>query len=293
MKTKQSKHLLAVVLTLGIALPVAALVPSAAIASILYAVTGDGGSPSESLFTLDQINAAENFVLSLGNGTDGETIGYNPTDGLIYHASGHTGSDVIFESINSTFTGTTDIPIDASLQDEEAQALTWDSSRGEFLWKQNHGTGPLYSVTTGGAATLIGDMDHQAKGLGFVGNILYSVDQGSDLLRTIDASDASTSSSIPITLAGFVVEGANGLAIRPEDSLIFAILKLSIPGAGNSRHLATIDPSTGIATDIGELSTGYAGLAFAGSVVPVPAAVWLFGTALIGLVGFGKRRKAA
>jgi hypothetical protein len=25
--------------------------------------------------------------------------------------------------------------------------------------------------------------------------------------------------------------------------------------------------------------------------VPVPAAVWLFGTALIGLVGFGKRRK--
>jgi hypothetical protein len=27
--------------------------------------------------------------------------------------------------------------------------------------------------------------------------------------------------------------------------------------------------------------------------VPVPAAVWLFGTALIGLVGFGKRRKVA
>jgi hypothetical protein len=29
------------------------------------------------------------------------------------------------------------------------------------------------------------------------------------------------------------------------------------------------------------------------SAVPVPAAVWLFGTAMIGLVGFGKRRKAA
>ena len=28
-------------------------------------------------------------------------------------------------------------------------------------------------------------------------------------------------------------------------------------------------------------------------VVPVPAAAWLFATALIGLVGFGKRRKAA
>jgi hypothetical protein len=29
------------------------------------------------------------------------------------------------------------------------------------------------------------------------------------------------------------------------------------------------------------------------SAIPVPAAVWLFGTAPIGLVGFGKRRKAA
>lgn len=36
--------------------------------------------------------------------------------------------------------------------------------------------------------------------------------------------------------------------------------------------------------------------AFAGiniSVVPIPAAAWLFGTALIGLVGFSKRRKTA
>jgi len=29
------------------------------------------------------------------------------------------------------------------------------------------------------------------------------------------------------------------------------------------------------------------------SPVPVPAAVWLFGTALIGMIGFGRRRKAA
>jgi hypothetical protein len=28
-------------------------------------------------------------------------------------------------------------------------------------------------------------------------------------------------------------------------------------------------------------------------VIPVPATVWLFGTGLIGLVGFSKRRKAA
>jgi hypothetical protein len=48
--------------------------------------------------------------------------------------------------------------------------------------------------------------------------------------------------------------------------------------AGNILSLAgrcVIDPGTGI------------------NPVPIPAAVWLFGTALIGLVGFGKRRKTA
>lgn len=35
--------------------------------------------------------------------------------------------------------------------------------------------------------------------------------------------------------------------------------------------------------------TGYGAV---GAVVPVPAAVWLFGTALIGLFGFSRRKKA-
>ncbi|MCP4765042.1 MAG: hypothetical protein GY875_02110 [Gammaproteobacteria bacterium] len=46
-----------------------------------------------------------------------------------------------------------------------------------------------------------------------------------------------------------------------------------------------------------EIAGGVNGLGFLAlndaSAVPVPAAVWLFGTALLGLFGFGKRRKAA
>ena len=42
--------------------------------------------------------------------------------------------------------------------------------------------------------------------------------------------------------------------------------------------------------DLGEIPTQ---LVMAPNAVPVPAAVWLFGTALIGLVGFSKRRKVA
>ena len=71
----------------------------------LYAVTGDGGSPAETLFTLNKNNATPAFILTLGNGDDGETIAYNPEDGLIYHASGHGTQNVvtsgeILETIN-------------------------------------------------------------------------------------------------------------------------------------------------------------------------------------------------
>ena len=40
-------------------------------------------------------------------------------------------------------------------------------------------------------------------------------------------------------------------------------------------------------------STTYGHYLVRPSPVPIPAAVWLFGTALIGMVGFGKRRRVA
>ncbi len=142
----------------------------------LYGVTGDGGSPSETLFTVSTADASVTQMLALGQGNDGETIGFNPVDGLMYHASGHTdacaGSDsgVCYESIDLNTLTVTDIDISGgSLIDEEAQALTWWAEQGVFLWKQDHSSdAPLFRVTTGGAETLIGDMDHQAKGLAFV-----------------------------------------------------------------------------------------------------------------------------
>lgn len=139
----------------------------------LYGVTGDGGTVPETLFEINPATGAATQVLALGNGTDGETIALDPVDGLMYHASGHSGDDeVFFESINLSSLVVTDIPIaGTALTEEEAQALTWWPAQGEFLWKQYHGApGPLFRVTTGGVPTLIGDLDHQAKGLAFVPN---------------------------------------------------------------------------------------------------------------------------
>lgn len=65
----------------------------------LIGVTGDGAVTPESLFFLDRTNASAIFVMALGNGADGETIGFNPDDDLLYHASGFAADDKFWESV--------------------------------------------------------------------------------------------------------------------------------------------------------------------------------------------------
>lgn len=136
----------------------------------LFGVTGEGGSTPETLFTIDTATGAASMFMALGNGTDGESLGFNPLDGRLYHASGHIGAaEVVFESIDIGTMMITDIPIGAPLTDEETQALTWWPGEDVFLWKQGHyADGPLFRVTPGGAATLVGELDHQAKGMAFI-----------------------------------------------------------------------------------------------------------------------------
>jgi len=74
--------------------------------------------------------------------------------------------------------------------------------------------------------------------------------------------------------------------VNNGDSIfIWAALNVTgkLGGIANAFNTMTLafDDSTGFAPQLGALNP-----------VPVPAAIWLFGTALIGMVGFGKRRKA-
>lgn len=55
--------------------------------------------------------------------------------------------------------------------------------------------------------------------------------------------------------------------------------------------LAGIDLSGGASVLIGLAEDG-ADFALAGAVVPIPAAIWMFGSGLIGLVGIARRRRA-
>jgi hypothetical protein len=192
---------------------------------VLYGVTGDGATISETLFTLDTTTAISTMVTPLGNGDDGEALGFNPDDGLLYHASGHTGdcppgdlgSCVVFETIDRTAPYTiTDIPISGTvLTDEEAQALVY--WQGGFLWKQNHGTGPLYWVTTDGTPTLVGDVDHQAKGMAFVVQNLTAVldtnaTNGSVILNADGSFTYTPNSGFCGTSDSFTYYATDGLA---------------------------------------------------------------------------------
>jgi len=145
----------------------------------LFGVVGDqGGSGNpispETLQTLSKTDATPTLVQTLGNGSEGEAIGFNPNDGLMYHLSGHeilnnpvTGK--IFETINLGDMTVTNITITDDVNcAEEANALVHQSGStflqaigGNFSLKE------LYSITDSGVCTFLGEMDHRTRGLAF------------------------------------------------------------------------------------------------------------------------------
>ena len=61
----------------------------------------------------------------------------------------------------------------------------------------------------------------------------------------------------------------------------------------NLPTLYQLDISTGTHAVLNGFQLGYDDLEFSPSPLPVPAAVWLFGTALLGFVGMSRGRKVA
>ena len=142
----------------------------------LYGVTGNSGASPETMFTLNKATGAATFFKTLGNGNDGETIAYNPADGLMYHTSGENeprsnpAPNIVFETINlaEPTRPVTSLTLSGATIDE-ATALVY--SPGEFfLWADLNfelPAGRLLRVTKTGSATLLGLLDHSATGLAF------------------------------------------------------------------------------------------------------------------------------
>jgi len=63
-----------------------------------------------------------------------------------------------------------------------------------------------------------------------------------------------------LTLASFTVNGANSISWNPVNGLYYAIIRTGIGSA--PRRLATVDPETGICTDIGDMGAAFSSLTF-------------------------------
>jgi Calx-beta domain len=136
----------------------------------LYGVSNSEGAVPPALFTLDTTNATPTLLISFGpvgvsSGAvvDGSGLAFNPSDGLLYR-SGRVGvgvSEQVFQAINPNTLAVTNIPLSGSSTDE---IITLTHAFGNTLLGADVGN-RLISITTGGVRTVIGPMDHLARGM--------------------------------------------------------------------------------------------------------------------------------
>jgi hypothetical protein len=214
----------------------------------LFAVIGDRkdsavGLPPETLFTLNTSNAAPTQVLVLGHGNDGEAIGFNPSDGLLYHASGNdTGGDgcpldpstcvEIFESVNPNTLAVTNIALSGAytpFTEEYSEVLALTHLSGNVLLLADIDQN-LYQITTTGVVTLVGTMDHFVKGLAFVEGPVTS------LVSAMLPSSRSVQVGVPATAFATIINAGAVTATGCGISTITAI-------AANFSYQST-DPAT-------------------------------------------------
>jgi exosortase sorting signal-containing protein len=132
----------------------------------LYGLTGQQSGTANpvnpsTLFTINKNTGASTIFLPLVVGADGESLAFNPIDGLLYRLSGGNVNQV-FESINPVSQAVTQIPRSGDVIGE-ATALTHIS--GNVLYAASFDD--LFTLTTDGSASFVSELDHQSKGLAF------------------------------------------------------------------------------------------------------------------------------
>ncbi len=89
------------------------------------------------------------------------------------------------------------------------------------------------------------------SGLTLNAQYYYTVESpdGGENLSTVDISTGVVMNSVPITLDGFTVDGFTGMTRDNSTGILYVILK----DDNGDRHIASLDPKTGIATSMGIL----------------------------------------
>jgi hypothetical protein len=154
----------------------------------LWGVTGNGAPVPETFYSVNIADASTTFIQLLGNGSDGESIAFNPVDGLMYHWSGFASAITqIMETINLDNQVVTNVPVDFAFYDpREVFGSTYDPSSGDFLFSDTNGE--LGSVTPGGVFSLIGSLPLNIRGLAYNGGTLYGSEKSGSTLYALDPS---------------------------------------------------------------------------------------------------------
>jgi len=69
----------------------------------------------------------------------------------------------------------------------------------------------------------------------------------------------SLQSTTSLTMSGFIIQGANSISYNPQNGLYYIVLKVS---AGGGRRLATVNPTTGVCTLVGNLGDNFSSITF-------------------------------
>jgi phage FluMu protein gp41 len=116
----------------------------------------------------------------------------------------------------------------------------------------------------------VGDLTHRTHGLAFVGATLYSVEELTlsqtagtpPNLYTLNPETGATLATIPLTLStGESLKGGKGLATEPGTNQLWGLLTVSSE-ENTFRRLVTINPETGLATQIAKISGRFENMAF-------------------------------
>jgi hypothetical protein len=261
-------------------------------ADVIYGVTGAGGA-SSSLYTINAANGAASLV-------DPVMLGANPislsgiayVNGVIYGATNSNSSFNPNSLVTITTTGSaTLIGSFPTSPNVTVQSLAYDTSTGMLLGYSKSPTpeGVVTINTATGATAPFGASGSgltSSSGVGLAvkadGTVYLAPSGAAGTLYTITNSEPNMGQAVVgPTLSGAPLS-ASQIKAMAFDSLSDLYAIDFQPGTPFAANLVTINPSTGVISNVGTTQNGLVGLAFA--AVPEPGSFILTGLAAFGLV---------
>jgi hypothetical protein len=246
---------------------------------VLYAVTGDGSTTFETLFTVNKSTAAMTLAYPLGNGSDGETIGFDPTTpGVMYHCSGL--GTAVMETIDL---GTGMITNIVHNYTGELTTMAYDSASGAFFCGDISGN--LNTLTTAGVFTFVGNLTGSDAPKGMV--VVPSFTPSSVSLNLGTTTQGTASTPVSFDLEGHNLFG--DVTISPPPGVVVSLTSsggfgptLSVPPDASGELASTtiyvrIQASTPAGPvsgnlDLGSTAAGGLQISVTGQVDPPPTA---------------------